>query len=400
MGFVTLSFGPARACVLEQVRASGLRTGKEKVPLAEAFGRVLAEDVRADRDYPPLARSIRDGYAVRAADLPGELRLAGEVRAGEAGEAEVGPGVAVEIMTGAPVPPGADAVLMVEHAERTGGRIRTARRVQPGEYINPQGSEARAGQILLRQGRRIDFAHVNLLATVGRPEVEVYGRPRVAIVATGDEIVEAHQVPLPHQVRNSNAHSLAAQVRHAGGEPQILPVARDTHESLRPVLEQGLAADLLLLSGGVSAGKYDLVEPALAALGAEFYFDRVRIQPGQPLVFGRARGAFFFGLPGNPASTMVTFELFARAAVELLGGVGEPRLEMPFARLTCEFRHQPGLTRFLPAELSDGGGRVTPLGWQGSSDVPAVARANAFVVAEEDRAEWAAGDWIRVLLKP
>ncbi len=227
----------------------------------------------------------------------------------------------------------------------------------------------------------------------------MFRRPRVAILATGDEIVAAHQAPLPHQVRNSNAHSLAVQVRGAGGVAEILPVAGDSLEALGPLLERGLAADLLLLSGGVSAGKYDLVEPALDGLGAEFYFDRVRIQPGQPLVFGRARGTFFFGLPGNPASTMVTFEVFARAAVEILGGETAPRLDMPFARLTCDFRHKAGLTRFLPAGRGADGAEVTPLGWQGSSDVPAVARANAFLVAEEDREEWRAGDWIRILLK-
>ncbi len=394
-----LTFEQARACVIAKLRAAGPRGQTEMVPLLDAAGRVLADDLLADRDYPPLARSLRDGFAVRAADLPGEVRLIGEVRAGEAADLAVGPGETIEIMTGAPVPEGADAVLMVEHAERTGDRVRSERQMNPGDFINPHRSEAREGQVLLPRGIRIDYAHANLLAMAGHTEVEVHCRPRVAIVATGDEIVEAHQTPLAHQIRNSNAHSLAAQVRRAGGEPLILPVARDTHGSLRPLLERGLATDLLLLSGGVSAGKYDLVEPALAALGAEFFFDRVLIQPGQPLVFGRARGTFFFGLPGNPASTMVTFEVFARAAVELLGGQLEPWLPMPFARLTRDFRHRPGLTRFLPAELSAGGGEVTPLGWQGSSDVPSVARANAFVVAEAEREEWRAGDWIRILLK-
>jgi len=394
-----LTFEQARAVVVEKLREAGVRGQTEMVPLLEADGRVLAEEVRADRDYPPQARSIRDGFAVRARDLPGELRVVGEVRAGEPADLAIGPGEAVEIMTGAPVPDGADAVLMVEYAEREGQVLRAGRQLSPGEFINPGGAEARAGQVLLPKGLRIDFAHVNLLAAVGRAEVEVHCRPRVAILATGDEIVEAHQTPLAHQIRNSNAHSLAVQVRRAGGEPQILPVARDTHGSLRPLVERGLAADLLLVSGGVSAGKYDLVEPVLAALGAEFYFDRVLIQPGQPLVFGRARGTFFFGLPGNPASTMVTFEIFARGAVELLGGQTEPRLPMPSARLTRDFRHQLGLTRFLPAELSADGAQVTPLGWRGSSDAPALARANAFVVAEAERVEWRAGDWIRILLR-
>jgi molybdopterin molybdotransferase len=178
----------------------------------------------------------------------------------------------------------------------------------------------------------------------------------------------------------------------------VLPAARDTRDATRARIEAGLQTDLLLISGGVSAGKYDLVEPVLAELGAEFFFDRVLIQPGQPLVFGRACGKFFFGLPGNPASTMVTFELFARAALELLGGQREARLPLLWARLRADFHHHPGLTRFLPARLDEEGG-VTSIPWRGSSDVPALARANAYLVAEEERASWAAGEFIRVLLK-
>jgi molybdopterin molybdotransferase len=176
-------------------------------------------------------------------------------------------------------------------------------------------------------------------------------------------------------------------------------VARDTPEHTREVIERGLSSDLLLLSGGVSAGRYDVVEPVLAALGAEFFFDRVLIQPGQPLAFGRVRGKFFFGLPGNPASTMVTFEIFARAAVELLGGDREPALPLPLAALTGDFHHRTGLTRFLPARVSADGATVTPVDWHGSGDVPALARANAFLVAEADRASWQRGDLIRVLFK-
>ncbi len=189
------------------------------------------------------------------------------------------------------------------------------------------------------------------------------------------------------------------QVQRAGGVPEILPVARDEHAHTRELIERGLSADLLLLSGGVSAGKYDLVERVLAALGAEFFFDRVLIQPGQPLVFGRARGKFFFGLPGNPSSTMVTFEIFARAAVELLSGQEDIALHMPYAKLTSEFHHRVGLTRFLPAHLSADGEEVTPVVWHGSSDVPALTRANAFLVVDADRAEWQKGDLIRILLK-
>jgi len=253
--------------------------------------------------------------------------------------------------------------------------------------------------MLLRPGRRLGYAEIALLATVGRTRVTVFRKPQVAILATGDEIVDVGETPLDHQIRNSNTQSLAVQVSSAGGCPRILPVARDAYESTRELVEQGLQFDLLLLSGGVSAGKYDIVERVLAELGAEFFFDRVLIQPGQPLVFGKARGKFFFGLPGNPASTMVTFEIFARAAVELLGGETEPRLPFVWSRLTEEFQQKTGLTRFLPARVSADGSEVTPVRWRGSGDVPAQARANAFLVTEPDRESWRAGELIRVLLK-
>jgi molybdopterin molybdotransferase len=364
---------------------------------------VLAESITADRDYPPFARSARDGFAVRSADLRAgtELRVIGEVRAGEVFSGSVGPGEAVEIMTGAPLPPGADAVVMIEHVKRDGDRIQTDRRPHAGENFNAQGLEARSGDVVCSPGTRLGFAEVALLATVGKQCVSVYRQPRVAILPTGDEIVEAGEHPQPFQIRNSNAWSLAVQVRRAGGIPEILPIARDQYDSTRSLVEQGLRADLLLLSGGVSAGKYDIVERVLADLGGRFFFDRVLIQPGQPLVFGKGgeRETFFFGLPGNPASTMVTFELFARAALERLGGCCDAALPLLRARLTREFRHKPGLTRFLPARLSADGSAVTPEPWRGSADVAALARSNAFLVAEADRESWAAGEDIRVLLK-
>ena len=371
----------------------------EEVALRDVAGRVLAEDIAADRDTPALARSVRDGYAVRSTDLPGELQVIGEVRAGERFAGAIGPGQAVEIMTGAPIPAGADAVVMVEYSHRAGGRVRIDRQAEPQQFINPRGCEAAAHETVLRAGARLDYSGVAALAAFGRERVKVFRKPVAAIVATGDEIVEAGQMPRDFQIRNSNAWSLAAQVARAGGEPLVLPVARDNEEHTREMVERGLAADLLLLSGGVSAGKYDVVERALAGLGAEFYFDRVLIQPGQPLVFGRARGKFFFGLPGNPASTMVTFELFARAALELLGGQEEIALHMPYARLTREFRHRAGIERFLPARLSADGAEVTPVAWSGSGDIPALTRANAYLVADAGRAEYPRGDLIRVLFK-
>ncbi len=374
--------------------------GTEKIAVLNADGRILAEPIHADRDYPPFPRAARDGFAVKAADLPGDLRVIGEVRAGESYPDMLVAGEAIEIMTGAPLPEGADSVVMVEHTHRNGTHVRIERPQQAGDNFAPTGSEATQGSVILAPGRRIGFAEVSALAMVGREHVQVYAKPRVAILPTGDELVD---VQSPHietfQIRNSNAWSLSAQVRRAGGVPEILPTARDNYESTRSSMEKGLEADLLLLSGGVSAGKYDIVERVLADLGAEFFFDRAKIQPGQPVVFGAVKGKFFFGLPGNPASTMVTFEIFARAALEQMGGASGSPLPFLRARLTRDFQHKAGLTRFLPACVSDDGASVEPIAWKGSGDIPSMTRANAFLVADENREVWAAGDDIRVLLK-
>jgi len=396
-GFVQpLPFAEARETVLRIVRDAGPAPEIETVPLQEAAGRVLARHIAADRQYPPLPRSIRDGYAVRAADFPGVVRVVGEVAAGQAFPRALLAGEAVEIMTGAPVPEGADAVMMIEHVLVVSDTVTTDKLVKTGDFIVPAGSECDAGSTAVTAGTRLDFGHIAALASVGAAEVPVYRRPVVAAIATGDELLPVDASPLPHQIRNSNSHTLAAQIARAGAVPLIMPVAPDEYERTRELIEQALqTADLLLLSGGVSAGKYDLVEKVLADLGAEFFFDRVNIQPGQPLVFGRVRDRFFFGLPGNPASTMVTFELFARAAIDLLSGCETAALPIYRAVLTTDFRHKTGLTRFLPARVDHG--FLTPLSWQGSGDVFALARSNAFLVAREDREFWATGELMEVL---
>lgn len=394
-----LTFIEAREMVQTAVRAGRGTPSIERVPLSAAAGRVLAMEVAADRDAPALARSVRDGFAIRAQGVPGVLEVIGEVRAGEQFAGQLAAGQAIEIMTGAPIPAGADAVVMVEHTRREGSRVVIDRAAEPQQFINPRGCEAAAHEIVLRPGKRLDYSDIALLAAVGQSQISVFRRPTVAILPTGDEIVEIDEFPREYQIRNSNAWSLAAQVATAGGIPEVLPVARDTVEHTREMIARGLAADLLLLSGGVSAGKYDVVEEVLGGFNAEFYFDRVLIQPGQPLVFGRAREKYFFGLPGNPSSTMVTFELFGRAALELIAGQEETALPMPLARLTADFRHRTGLTRFLPARVSLDGSEVTPVAWHGSGDVAAVTRANAYLVADPDRAEYARGELIRVLFK-
>ncbi len=373
----------------------------ESVDLVSCAGRILAEDIRADRDYPPFDRSMRDGFAVRSRDLPGRLRLIGEVRAGQTFSGAIQPGETIEIMTGAPVPAGADAVVMVEHCVRhADGTISTDQSAPSGDNISPRGCEAAANSVILSRGTRLDYTAIACLASVGRSTVPVFAKPQIAILSTGDEIIDVADTPSNSQIRNSNAWSLAAQVERAGGIPVVLPIARDTTEHTRHLIKQGLAVDLLLLSGGVSAGKYDIVEPVLAELGATFFFDRVLIQPGQPVVFGKAREKFFFGLPGNPASTMVTFEIFARTAIALLSGEApETAASLPFAfgHLTQPFHHRAGMTRFLPAEVRDA--KVTPVAWKGSGDIPALCRANAYLVADPEKPDYAAGDPISFLFK-
>ncbi len=396
----TLEWEEARALVLK-VSETLYREGRsELVPLAEAHGRILANSATADRDYPTLRRSLRDGFAVRASDVPGTLKVRGEVRAGQEDTAPLLSGEALEIMTGAPVPPGADAVVMVEHVGREGDMVRIGNRAELGQFINPQGAEASAGRVLIPAGTRIDASHIATLAMTGHAKVHVVRRPSVSILATGDEIVDVKGQPEPHQIRNSNSFMLAALVGASGGVPHVLPVARDTREALLPALKIGLTHDMLITSGGVSAGKYDLVKPCLRELGVQFHFERVRIQPGQPTAFGALGNKVVFGLPGNPGSTLVTYQLFARAALEVLSGDREPLLPLLSARFEAPFRHRLGLTRFLPAYLGQDGTSLRHLPWQGSSDVPALARANVFLVADHDRETWAIGDTIRVIAKP
>ncbi len=395
-----LEFEEARRIVVEVMRGLRMRRDAEPVSLEQAHGRVLGEAVRADRDCPALRRSLRDGFAVKSADVPGTLRIRGEVRAGEREQRPLERGEALEIMTGAPVPDGADAVVMIEHVTRTNGEVKVEQPAEAGQFINERGSEARSGSVLIPEGTVVDASHVATLAMAGYAQVAVKHPPSVAILATGDEIVEAGETPAAHQIRNSNSHMLAALVRAAGGDPTILPIARDTREALEPLLQQGLQHDMLVVTGGVSAGKYDLVKPALRDLGVEFHFERVRVQPGQPTAFGTLANKPVFGLPGNPGSTLVTFQLFARAALELIAGQAESVLPLLSARFEAPFRHKLGLTRFLPARLSEDGQHLRHIPWQGSSDIPALAKANAFLVADHDRERWDIGDSIRVMPKP
>jgi len=446
-----LSFEEAYEVVRESCRkiaAAGDRPSEE-VLLMQALRRVLAEPIHADRDFPPFARATRDGFAVRAQDLASgvtTLRVVGQVRAGDRYDLPVASGEAVEIMTGAAVPAGADAVVMVEYTQRTsqelnhGGHegtqreqfenleaidadeqildisghekpkpqekrtedfVEIQRTVVAGENVVPPGAEAKVGQELLPHRARLGPAQIALAAAAGRASLKVYRKPRVAILSTGDELVEVAEKPGPSQIRNSNSYSLAALVAECGGEAVQLPIAPDEEGKLAELIQEGLKADMLLLSGGVSMGKFDLVEQALKNLGAQFFFTGALVQPGKPVVFGEVGPIPFFGLPGNPVSVMVTFELFARQMVEALSGAEPSRLKSASARLKKDFKTKTGLTRFLPATL-DGGlydPEVVVVPWQGSGDMLAAARANCYLVVPPDREKLAKGEMVTVVMR-
>jgi molybdopterin molybdotransferase len=414
-----VSYADASRIVREHAdRLAGTpRRPLQSTSLLDSLGMVLAEPICADRDQPPFPRSTRDGFACRAVDVAAglPLKVIGLIRAGEAGirageTTKISTGEAVEIMTGAPVPAGADCVVMVEHVQHDCGALRLTpgHNIVSGENIVPKGAEARAGEVILPRGTRISAAQVAATAACGAAQLSVFAQPRVAIVATGDELVEIDKQPLVHQIRNSNSYSLAAQLLAAGAQPWRLPIARDERGHLEAVIRTALQADLLLLSGGVSMGKYDLVEDVLLALGAEFFFTGALIQPGKPVVFGRLdvddRQIYFFGLPGNPVSTMVTFSLFVEP---LLGSLcGDPSRGPRFAqaRLANDVHVKTGLTRFLPATLRSEpslpaiGVTVEPVAWQGSGDLASTSRSNCFLVVPADRPRLAAGETVTVLL--
>jgi molybdopterin molybdotransferase len=398
-----LTYEQARQCVIEKIQAGRNPRAPQTVSVWQALGRVLAQEVKSDRDYPPFHRSTRDGYAVHAADAtPGAAqRCAGEIKAGDAVTSSLAPGTCVQIMTGAAVPEGADAVVMIELTRRSGDLVTFERATQPGQCIVPRASEARAAQSILKPGSRLGYAELALAAQVGAAQLQCTPKPRVAILSTGDEVVSIESSPGPFQIRNSNGVSLAAQVALAGAEHVFLGNAADRKDDLREKIAKGLQADALVLSGGVSMGKYDLVENVLQEMGAEFYFDAVAIRPGKPTVFARCADAFVFGLPGNPVSTMVTFELFVAPALDILSGAAPRPLPLVEARLTQTVKEKTGVAHFLPALATWPGGmpEVKVLPWQGSGDIAALANANCFLVVPDDVGEICAGDRAHILLR-
>jgi molybdopterin molybdotransferase len=390
---------------LEIVLAHTPVLGPEEVRLEHALGRVLAEDVLADADLPPFDRAAMDGFAVRAADAgraPVTLDVVGQIRAGQYVDRPLAAGEAIHIMTGAPVPPGATAVQQVEKTRLVdgGSKVELLEAIEPGQNIARQASEVAAGDVVLTAGRTIDPATIAVLAAVGKGRFQVGRRPTVSIVVTGDELVDVWDTPSRGKIRNSNGYAIVAQAAWAGADVTSLAVLPDQADRIADAVREGFKSDVLVLSGGVSEGAFDLVEEVLARFDVGLLFTKVAIKPGAPLVFGCRGDRLIFGLPGNPVSAQVTFDFFVRAALLRMQGsrvVSRPTLEV---ELLEPARNRSGRKAHLPARVAFEGGRLVarPIHSAGSADVVAHARANALVVLPAERVRAEAGERASAIL--
>ena len=393
-----LTYEEARERILERVSPLGV----ERVPLDAAAGRTLAGEERAPGDLPPWDNSAMDGYAVRSEDCRGEaaLPIAGYQTAGGSGASAVPKGAAVRIMTGSPIPGGCDAVVPFEEAEERDGSVRVSAPVRPRQHIRFRGEDVRAETLVLHDGTVLRPPRISMLASFGRAMVPVYRKPRVAILSTGDELVELGEPPVHGKIVNSNSHALASAVIEAGGDPILLGIARDDREDLRAKLSAGLASDVLITSAGVSAGDRDLVRDVLAELGVENVFWKVLVKPGGPTAFGVAGKIPVFSLPGNPVSSLVTFEVFARPALRRMAGSPHP-VKIPVkATLAEPVKKKPGKTQFLRVLVESGeeGYVARTAGDQNTGILRTLALADGIAVLPRERTDFAAGEKVDVLL--
>ena len=412
----------------ERVLMAFAPLGSERVSVLDAVGRFLAEDVSSSVDIPPHDNSSMDGYAVRASDTAGAsvkspttLTVLADLPAGYVSEREVVPGTAIRIMTGAPLPSGADAVVKVEDTASTDDHVRVFDEVPPGNYVRPAGEDVRHGSLVIQKGTRLRPQEIGMLAALGRPQIDVARHPRVAILATGDELVAIDKPLAPGKIRNANSYSSAAQVTSHGGEPILLGIARDTVEELTAKVQEGLEqeVDLFLTSGGVSVGEFDLVKEVLAAEGAMDFW-RVRMKPGKPLAFGHLQlpsdglhsrtlpnrpgsnsaGVPILGLPGNPVSVMVSFEMFVRPALLKMQGANELRRPTVTATLMDEIRHKDERRHYVRVQLvwEEEGYRAYLTGDQGSGILSSVVKANALAIIPEEWDHAPAGARVQAML--
>lgn len=398
-----LSVLEAREAILKETRILGV----ESVSIIDAAGRVSAEVVSASRQQPPWDNSAMDGFAVRSVDLqdasetnPVPLRIIEDIMAGVVGQKTVGPGQASRIMTGAPMPEGADAVIRVELTrELSRDTVEMRSSVGPGNDIRRAGEDQEIGDVLLKPGKVIRPAEIGLLASAPRALMSAYRRPIVAVIATGDELVEPDRSPSQGQIINTNAYAIAAMVQEAGAIPRILPIARDTREHLRETFLQAKGVDAILSLGGVSVGDHDYVREVLMDVGVSMGFWKVRMTPGKPLAFGHWDSTLVLGLPGNPVSCMVSFELFARPALLRMAGRERIYRRMFKATLTDTMRKRPKMLHFLRVVLREEGGRwyAGSTGPQGSGILRSMSVADGLAVGEEGLEEVVAGTEVWVM---
>lgn len=374
----------------------------EDLPLGDALGRVLAEPVTARWDLPPADNSAMDGYAFPFAGQEAgcELRVAGFVPAGASHETLLAPGEAIKIMTGAPLPPGCDTVIPIEDVKASGATIRLAVTPKAGQHVRRRGEELRAGEIVLPAGTSLHSGEMGILAAAGAQRVRTVRTPRVALLSTGDELVELGQTPGPGQIVNSNYHLLAARLQEEGCTVIPLGIARDERGDLGARIARGLEADVLMTTGGVSVGDRDHVQETLVAQGFELGFWKVAIKPGKPVLFGRCGSTLVFGLPGNPAASAATFELFARPALRRLAGHGDPLQPRLAVTLTTAVSGGEKRQRFLWGTLAERDGRYlfTPSGRQGSGQNRSIQGSQALLPVPGGSAEISAGSEVEVLL--
>ena len=387
------------------VRGAAAPLEAEVVPLQDCLGRVLLDETRADRDHPPFDKALMDGYAVVAADLeapPRDLAVVATISAGAdpEGLAPIARGQAARIMTGAPLPPGADAVVPVEETDGGAASVRVRSAARPGDHRARRGTEVRFGEALLPAGSVADAGAVGVLAASGRIRVRVGGRPRVTVLATGDELVPPEAAPGPGRIRNSTGPTLLALARAAGADARDLGIAPDSEAALRAAVREALEADLVLMSGGVSMGIHDRVGAVLRSLGVDVLFERVAIRPGKPFTFGVRGGTLVFACPGNPVSAFVIFQVFARPALRRLMGHPDPSPRPLRAWLRTALRQRPGRDGYHPARARLEEGRLTAEGipTTGSADFMACARGNALVILPSEVAAIEAGQSADVLL--
>ena len=393
----------ARAIILSKIKTRGV----EKVSLNDALGRILAEDIIARRDNPPMDNSAMDGYAVIAADIqsatpdhPVKLEVVDSVPAGAVAQVTLKNHQAIRIMTGAPIPQGADAVLMQEDTDKNGSGILAKDKADIGENIRLAGEDVKTGDLVIQKGAAITPAQIGMMAVVGRSSIQVSQRPTVAILSTGDEIMELDENPEGPCIYNSNGYMLAAQIRSAGGIPCYLGIAKDDEKDLMEKMDWALKCDIVVSSGGVSVGDYDLVKATLKKMGNEMAFWKVAMKPGKPLAFGTIGEVPILGLPGNPVSSFVSFEQFARPAIKKMMGARDVLPRTIQAKLTRTVRKKTGRLHFMSAIVSWGQGEhtVTPAEEQGSGVLKSTVHANGLLVFPLAKDELKSGEQVTVQL--